>query len=826
MEPNGKEVREGWDPMDMSYMQLLDAAGPTEDAPAEAEEAPPDPGEIIKIFEDAKGNLDILVDVVTNLERSFIEAKPFSAGRRPGVKREDAVANSLQSRVAATSGSLLRVSRRLAGGAELLKAHVEREDKFYQQLRQLQMFWKHDVIDIFCLSFSLHFAPLVSSGQVHLNPRVVDCPFMVDILAAGQALTGNTYELGSGSLLVPLMKGDGGALRVQVGAVPGGTGGTMAASWWGCGGVLGFTEALGLELPLERPNVNDPSRVGETRLNGKGARTQLVVGSRRVHALLLQLQRRQLWRRVAAGLERDAASQGLVQGGGAGAAAAGGAGTSGATAAAAPAGGGGGSGGAHPVHTSLARLAAQNVLRTSDPSLAALRPLMLEHLVACRLPPPYKPPPPRPAVGTRGLHHPYGGAAYGGVLSSVPLLPDLAALLNHIVFRDHQIYHLDLEAHALPYITLRWRSCSTSLLTSAMEIRVGPSHRVLVLVRDGRTDVEGVVQATGLPSAGSGAGGSRWVRDTHMGFSRHDVPCVLRAVLQTLGVPLDRLLGVSALSAQNLAQAQQQLPLALAAQNHGGGSGVPVLHGQMPPPPPVLAAPPSAPLLGRSGGGGGGGLSLAGHGAHLRHQPPLPTPLPPPQQQLQQLPDDLQSQDQQTQYQLQQQQQQLQYGGQTQPHQDTHSYSQGQSLQPNHMQQQQQPLSPPAPPPPPHQQQQQQQQQVAAATYQVHMHGQYLPQTIQQQQQQLQQQTPLNQHQQQQQQQQQQQPYHQHHAQHLGPPQLQQQQQPPAPYPQQQQQLQHGMQQQPQQPYGGVAGDTSRGLGTLGGRSGAWGPQG
>ncbi|GFR41860.1 hypothetical protein Agub_g2641, partial [Astrephomene gubernaculifera] len=473
------------------------STGQTENTAAEKEEeAPPDPGEVIKVFEDAKGNLDILVDVVTNLERSFLEAKPFSAGRRPGVRREDAVANSLQSRVAATAGSLGRVAARLAAGAERLQAHVDREDRFYCQLRQLQMFWK-----------------------IHLNPRVIDCPFMVDLslpepaamapaaaaaagaaggagagaadgggagggaagsssaaasaaaatasqLAAGQSLTGNTYELGGGSLLVPLMKDKGGALRVQ------------------------------LELPAERPDVNDTTRVGNTRLNAKGARTQLVGGSRRVHALLLQLQRRQLWRLVAGGLERDAAGLGLAgpgTGGGGGS-------------------GGGGGGGGHPVHVSLARLASQNVLRTPDPSLAALRPLMLEHLLTCRLPPPYKPPPPpppRPGCGPRLL--PPGG------LAGLPLLPDLAALLNQLVFRDHQRYHLDLEAHSLPYVTLRWRPCSSSLLTSAMEIRLGGGrHRVLVLIRDGRTDVEGVVQPTGA-AAGSGAGGSRWVRDCHMG---------------------------------------------------------------------------------------------------------------------------------------------------------------------------------------------------------------------------------------------------------------------------------------------------------------------
>ncbi|KAG2486084.1 hypothetical protein HYH03_015287 [Edaphochlamys debaryana] len=526
---SGKEIREGWDPMDMSYMQLLDAAGPTEEAPAEAEDAPPDPGEVIKVFEEAKGNLDILVDVVTNLERAFLEAKPFSAGRRPGVKREDAVANGLQARVASTSASLGRVSRRLAEGAEALQAHADREERFYRQLRQLQMFWK-----------------------VHLNPRVIDCPFMVDLAlpeqppppaaalaaaaaaaaaaggggatpgagsaaaasaaagahaaaaaaaaaggaadgGAGQPLTGNTYELGGGSLLVPLMKDEAGQMRVQV------------------------------ELPEERPDVNDAARRGSTRLNAKGARTLMVAGSRRVHALLLQLQRRQMWRQVAAGLERDAAALG---------------------------GGGAGGGGGHPVHASLARLASQNVLVTPDPSLAALRPLMLEHLLSCRLPPPYRPPPPappragRPALGPPGSGPGAAGSGPGRPLSGLPLLPDLAALLNQMVFRDHQRYHLDLEAHALPYVSLRWRPCAASMLTSAMEIRVGRAgHRVLAVVRDGRSDVEGVVQPTG-PQAGSGAGGSRWVRDTQMGFSRHDVPCVLRSVLQTLGVPLDRLLGV------------------------------------------------------------------------------------------------------------------------------------------------------------------------------------------------------------------------------------------------------------------------------------------
>ena len=47
--------------------------------------------------------------------------------RRPGVKREDAVANSLQSRVAATSAALGRLSRRLAEGAAALQVRAGAE---------------------------------------------------------------------------------------------------------------------------------------------------------------------------------------------------------------------------------------------------------------------------------------------------------------------------------------------------------------------------------------------------------------------------------------------------------------------------------------------------------------------------------------------------------------------------------------------------------------------------------------------------------------------------------------------------------------------------
>lgn len=60
------------------------------------------------------------------------------------------------------------------------------------------------------------------------------------------------------------------------------------------------------------------------------------------------------------------------------------------------------------------------------------------------------------------------------------------------------------------------RNCN--IFNKAILLDVIPC-RILLLVRDGRTDVEGVVQATG-PGAGSGAGGSRWVRDTQVGVWR------------------------------------------------------------------------------------------------------------------------------------------------------------------------------------------------------------------------------------------------------------------------------------------------------------------
>ena len=100
----------------------------------------------------------------------------------------------------------------------------------------------------------------------------------------------------------------------------------------------------------------------------------------------------------------------------------------------------------------------------------------------------------------------------------------------------------------------------------------GPSHRIVVIIRDGRTDVEGIVHRTGR-QAGSGAGASRWVRDTAMSFSRHDVPCVLRSVLQTLGFPLEPLLlGLPAPGGGGAVAAGD------ADGGGGGGMGLPPRH--------------------------------------------------------------------------------------------------------------------------------------------------------------------------------------------------------------------------------------------------------
>lgn len=83
---------------------------------------------------------------------------------------------------------------------------------------------------------------------------------------------------------------------------------------------------------------------------------------------------------------------------------------------------------AHPTHppprAPAALQASQHIEHSTDPSLAALRPLMLEHLVSCRLPQPVKPPPPRP---------------HARPLASLPLLPELAALLNQMVFRSGRV---------------------------------------------------------------------------------------------------------------------------------------------------------------------------------------------------------------------------------------------------------------------------------------------------------------------------------------------------------------------------------------------------
>jgi hypothetical protein len=161
------------------------------------------------------------------------------------------------------------------------------------------------------------------------------------------------------------------------------------------------------------------------------------------------------------------------------------------------------------------------MLRTSDPLLAALRVVALEHLLSCRLPQLYRPqpppPPPRgrtaagamaaasgsglPALGAAGVPG-MGGAAAGGAASgiglvplgsavggggvgplsvplpSLPLLPDLAALLGQALGREAQRQQLDRELLALPPgIAAAWQGCAPSLMGAACEVRLGPRHR-------------------------------------------------------------------------------------------------------------------------------------------------------------------------------------------------------------------------------------------------------------------------------------------------------------------------------------------------------------
>lgn len=214
-------------------------------------------------------------------------------------------------------------------------------------------------------------------------------------------------------------------------------------------------------------------------INGQGDKgappLKLVRGSHAVHSRLQSLQHQLMWRTVSQCMEEEAQA---------------GAATSNFT----------------------YSLALQVLAALSSPSashqMSALRPLVLEHVNMCKLPLPIIAPPVRP---------------HNLAPSSAALLPELSSWISHSFYRDNMYTLLDAQAHQLPMIRLHWVP-TTQPCTSAIQICLTNSHRLMMILSDKSVEIEGIPSPSGTRS--------RWAREGVVSITKLEVPHLLMSLIQ------------------------------------------------------------------------------------------------------------------------------------------------------------------------------------------------------------------------------------------------------------------------------------------------------
>ncbi|MEW5315934.1 MAG: hypothetical protein WDW38_007330 [Sanguina aurantia] len=203
----GVAEMESADPMDVSYLSLIVNDPQDHSDRQEASEEPPDAFAVLQHFRDARGELDVVIDLINNVEGRVMGTRQYERRSGSEAERITRVSRETMARVGLRQAALRGVAARLRKDAAALRAVVARDTTFYKDLRALQGFWK-----------------------VHLNPGSVECPFSIDLAladephfahsdaaaAAAAPDSSNTYISSSFSPLVPLMRDPSGDIRVQV----------------------------------------------------------------------------------------------------------------------------------------------------------------------------------------------------------------------------------------------------------------------------------------------------------------------------------------------------------------------------------------------------------------------------------------------------------------------------------------------------------------------------------------------------------------------------------------------------------------------------------
>ena len=124
------------------------------------EVAAPDPQESISKLLTARGELDVLIDMITNLEASkYLDSKITSIMTGVSALREATVAGVFE--IGQRQNQLLDCAARLREGAAALRGIASRDNRYLAEIGSLQRYWR------------LRVNPLL--------PEYADAPFSVDL---------------------------------------------------------------------------------------------------------------------------------------------------------------------------------------------------------------------------------------------------------------------------------------------------------------------------------------------------------------------------------------------------------------------------------------------------------------------------------------------------------------------------------------------------------------------------------------------------------------------------------------------------------------------
>ncbi|GAX86451.1 hypothetical protein CEUSTIGMA_g13861.t1 [Chlamydomonas eustigma] len=405
------------DSVQSTDLALLAARNEIEDDQGQITEKDTDlnPLEAHEKLTNAKGELDVILDLVKNLESTvYLDFRILSSKPRSANALQD-LADESKVKYGRKHDMLIDISARLQKGAIALRAAAANDNLYYNQVARLQRFWK-----------------------IRLNPMTSefsDSPFSVDLSLTTVSRTGPIHsnddnQAGNPSrhaklILVPLVKDVSGSVKIR-------------------------------------------NRGASPELSG-------ALGSKSVHQHLISLQQKQLWAIAASDLEHEA-RKGFS---------------------------------ASNFTYSLAEKVLEAVAsKTASLHMCSLRPFILEHITVCRLTQGNVLEPSRPYSSTVGCHE---------------LLPELAAWISHIFFRDNLYASLDAQVDSRPFVRLRWVPANHPY-TSAMNLQLSRHSKILLLIQETSVELEGIPDPSGTTS--------RWAREGCLTATKHEMGHLVRSIVQ------------------------------------------------------------------------------------------------------------------------------------------------------------------------------------------------------------------------------------------------------------------------------------------------------